>query len=291
MVKPGFLKNDNVVEWLGGIEPMWSHLDFESYCRLQRQPGEEDRAIQLATDLTEAETQSSPLVSALLALLRMAGEKGGAKLTPGGGLARSVITPIAKVCNGAGYDLAPIRSVTKILNEADVWPAELLRHVAIELRLVRRVGRSLTLTAKGRAALAAEGCGGLMANLFETVFWRINLGHWDGYPVPTWPQSSIGIIAWSLAHAASTWDTPAHLVRYSTIPVIGVLEAKDDFAGHAFELRILRILAIFGLLDARNYGNSPNHLVSARHYRKTPLYDRFFSFVVTLEPIEGGARH
>ena len=88
MVKPGFLRNDNVVEWLGGIEPMWSHLEFESYCRLQRRPGEEDPAMQLATDLTEAETQLSPLVSALLALLRMAGQKGGAKLTTGGGLAR-----------------------------------------------------------------------------------------------------------------------------------------------------------------------------------------------------------
>ena len=291
MVKPGFLKNDNVVEWLGGIEPMWSHLDFESYCRLQRQPGEEDRAMQLATDLTELETQASPLVSALHALLRMAGEKGGAKLTTGGGLTRAVITPIAEICDGPGYDLALIRSVTKVLNETDVWPAELLRHVAIEKKLVRRTGRSLTLTAEGRAALESRGCGGLMATVFETVFWRINLGHWDGYPVPTWPQSSIGVIAWSLAHAASTWDTPAHLARYSTIPVIGVLEAKDDFAGHAFELRILRILAIFGLLDARHDRNSPNHTVSARHYRKTPLYDRFFSFVVTLEPIEAGARH
>ena len=275
MVKPGFLKNDNVVEWLGGIEPMWSHLEFKSYCRLQRRPGEEDPAIQLATDLTEAETQLSPLVSALLALLRMAGQKGGAKLTTGGGLARAFITPIAEICDGPGYDLALIRSVTKVLNEADVWPAELLRHVAIEMRLVRRAGRSLTLTAKGRAALEAGGRGGLMAQLFETVFWRINLGHWDGYPVPTWPQSYIGIIAWSLAHAASTWDTPARLARYSTIPVIGVLEAKDDFAGHAFELRILRILAIFGLLDARKDGNSPDQFVSGRHYRKTQLYDRF----------------
>jgi hypothetical protein len=291
MVKPGFLQSDDVVEWLGGIEPMWSHLEFESYCRLQRRPDKGDPAIQLATDLTEAEAQSSSLVFALLALLRMAGEKGGAKLTTGGGLTREVITPIAEICDGPGYDLALIRSVTKVLNEADVWPAELLRHVVLEMRLVRRVGRSLTLTAKGRATLEAGGSGGLMADLFGTVFWRVNLGHWDGYPVPTWPQSYIGIIVWSLAHAASTWETPERLARYSTIPVIGVLEAKDDFAGHAFELRILRILSIFGLLDARKDGNSSNRFVSARHYRKTQLYDRFFSFDVTLEPTDGGARH
>jgi hypothetical protein len=291
MVKPGFLKSGEVVEWLGGIEPMWTHLEFASYCRLQRRPGEDDPAMQLATDLTEADAQSSPIVVAMLALLRMAGEKGGAKLTTGGGLTRAVITPIAEICDGPGYDLALIRSVTKVLNEADVWPAELLRHVATEMRLVRRVGRSLTLTAKGRATLEAVGSGGLMADLFRTVFWRVNLGHWDGYPVPTWPQSHNGIIFWSLAHAASTWENPERLARYATIPVIGVLEGKDDFAGHAFELRILRILAIFGLLDARKDGNSPNRLVSNRYYRKTQLYDSFFSFDITLEPTEIGARH
>jgi hypothetical protein len=50
MVKPDFLQSDDVVEWPGSIEPMWSHLEFESYCRLQRRPDEKDPAIQLATD-------------------------------------------------------------------------------------------------------------------------------------------------------------------------------------------------------------------------------------------------
>ena len=291
MVKPGFLKNDNVVEWLGGIEPIWTHLEFESYCRLQRRPDEDDPAMQLAIDLTETEVQSSPIVVAMLALLRMAGEKGGAKLTTGGLLTRAVITPIAEICDGHAYDLALIRSVTKALNEADVWPAELCRHVAAELRLVRRAGRSLALTTNGRTVLKAGGTGDLIARLFKTVFWRINLGHWDGYPVPTWPQSDIGVIAWSLGHAAAIWETPARLARFSTIPVIGVLDATEDFAGHALELRILRLLALFGLLEARKDPNPADQFLAARHYRKTPLYDRFFSFNVMLEPIEVGTRH
>lgn len=187
----------------------------------------------------------------MLALLRIAGENSGAKLTTGGVLTCAIIAPIAEICDGHGYDLALIRSVTKVLNEADVWPAELLRHIAAELRLVRRVERSLVLTTNGRTVLEVGGSGDLMARLFETVFWRINLGHWDGYPVPTWPQSDIGIIAWSLGHTAAAWETPARLARFSTIPVIGVLEARNDFAGHALELRILRLFALFGLLEAR----------------------------------------
>ena len=291
MVKPGFLKNDGVIAWLGGIEPVWTHIDFDSYCRLQRWPEEARPAMLLTTDLSEAEAQSSPIVVAMLALLRTACEKGGAKLTTGGGLTRAVITPIAELCDGPAYDLALIRSVTKVLNEADVWPAELLRHVATELGFVRRRGRCFVLTAKGRTVLEANGGGELMARLFATEFGCINLGHWDGYPVATWPQTDIGVIAWSLALAASTWETPARLARVCTVPVIGVLEAEHDFAGHAFELRILRILALFGLLEARTDTAPPNRLLPTRHYRKAPLSDRFMSFDVTLEPIEVGMRH
>src|SRR6476660_8123265 len=127
MVTPGFLKSDDVIRWLGGIEPTWTHLEFESYCHLRRRPDEDHAAMQLATDLTEAEARSSPIVLVMLALLRMAGERGGAKLTASGVLTRAVITPIAAICDGYGYDLELIRSVTKVLNEADVWPAEQAR--------------------------------------------------------------------------------------------------------------------------------------------------------------------
>ena len=198
MVKPSFLQNDEVIDWLGGIEPMWTNLELDSYCRLQRQPDEDDRAMHLATDLGESEGEASPIAIALLALLQMAGEKGGAKLTMGGSLSRAVITPITEICDGPAYDLALVRSVTKVLNEADVWPAELLRHVGTEVGFLRRVGQSLVLTRKGRSVASAGAGSDLVARLFSSVFWRINLGHWDGYPVPTWPQSDIGVIAWSL---------------------------------------------------------------------------------------------
>ena len=83
MVKPGFLKNDDVIEWLGGVEPYWSYLEFESYCRLRRKPGEDDRALGFAVDLTAAEVHASPIVAATLQLLRMA-EAQPVQLTPSG---------------------------------------------------------------------------------------------------------------------------------------------------------------------------------------------------------------
>jgi hypothetical protein len=289
MVKPGFLENEDVIAWLGGVEPTWSYLEFGSYCRLQHRPNEDNRAMQLATDLTPAEVFASPIVGAMLYLLQMAKAK-CAKLTPNGSLSRSAVAELAEIVDGPAFDLGLVRSVTKVLDERDVWPAELLRHVALKARLLRRTGKLLVPTTKGQKLLGMDGTGELMARLFEVVFWRINLAQWDGFPVPTWPQSDIGVIAWSLSHVATTWETPARLARLATVPVIGVLEAEEDFAGPALELRILRMLALFGLLDAERESNPANRFLPARRYRKTALFDRFFSFDVALEPIEG-TRH
>lgn len=289
MVKPGFLQNDSVITWLGGVEPYWTYLDFESYCRLRRNPGEEGRAVRLAADLTATEASSLPIVAALLHLLRMA-EAQPVSLTSRGCLSRAAVVELAEIVDGPAFDLSLIQSVTKVLNEQDVWPAELLRVVAVDMRLLRRAGKSLVPTVKARKLLGTGGAGDLAAPLFELVFWRINLGRWDGCPVPSWPQGDIGIIVWALSHVASDWETPDRLARLTTVPVIGVLEAEPDFSGLALELRILRILALFGLLEAERALQSPERFLARRRYRKTPFFDRFFSFDVTLEPIEG-ARH
>jgi hypothetical protein len=289
MVKPGFLKNDSVIAWLDGVEPAWSLLDYESYCRLRLRPDEGGDALRLMTDLTTTDVSTSPIVTATLHLLRMASEK-GVKLTESGKLSRSMVTELADIVAGPAFDLALIQSITKVLNEIDVWPAELLRHVVLDLRLLRRKGNVLVPTAKGQMMLATNGSGELLARLFEVVFYRINLGRWDGYPISSWPQSDIGIIAWSLSFVAADWETPDRLVRLATVPVIGVLEAKQDFAGLALELRILRMLALFGLLDSEEEPDPANRFRPIRRYRTTALYKRLLAFDVSLEPLDG-TRH
>lgn len=289
MVKPGFLDNDSVIRWLGGVEPYWTYLDFQSYCRLRRSPDQDDRALRLTSNLTATEAGSVPIVAALLHLLHMA-EAQPVSLTSRGCLPRAAVVELAAIADGPAFDLSLIRSVTKVLNEQDVWPAELLRVIALDMRLLRRAGKALVPTAKARKLLGTGGAGDLAARLFEIVFWRINLGRWDGCPVPSWPQSDIGIIVWALSHVASVWETPDRLARLATVPVIVVLEAERDFSGLALELRILRMLALFGLLDAEPTPQSPERFLARRRYRKTPFFDRFLSFDVTLEPIEG-ARH
>ncbi len=290
MVNPGFLQSDRVIQWLGGIEPLWTHLDFTSLCRLRHKPDDTDRALAIAADLTPGEALASPFVANMAVLLRMAEARGGIKLTTSSNLTRAVVAELAETCTWPTFDLDLVRSLNKVLNEADVWPLELLHRVAIEGRLLRRQGRALVLAPNGRKALQEGGDGGLLKQLFELVFWRVNLGYWDGYPVSTWPQGDMGVILWCLGHATQQWETPSKLVRLSTIPVNGVRDAVDDFSGKAFELRILRFLTFFGLLDAQQDPASTDRFLPLRRYRKTALFDRVLSFDVALEPIEG-TRH
>ena len=126
MVKPGFLKNDSVIAWLGGVEPYWSYLEYDSYCRLRRESGEDDRALRLAADLTATEVLTSPMIAVTLYLLHKA-EAQPLKLTPSGCLSRAAVVELAEIVAGPAFDLSLIRSVTKVLNQQDVWPAELLQ--------------------------------------------------------------------------------------------------------------------------------------------------------------------
>jgi hypothetical protein len=91
------------------------------------------------TDLSTTDVSIPPIVTATLHLLRIASEK-GVKLTESGKLSRSMVTEIADIVAGPAVGLALIRSVTKVMNESDTWPAELLRHVVLDLRLLRRKG-------------------------------------------------------------------------------------------------------------------------------------------------------
>ena len=73
------------------------------------------------------------------------------------------------------------------------------------------------------------------------------------------------------------------LTRLCTSPVIGVLESQWDFGSGAMEVRILRPLVWFGLLESQTEGRSPTDVVDRRLYRKAPLFDRFLKFNVRVE--------
>ena len=77
--------------------------------------------------------------------------------------------------------------------------------------------------------------------------------------------------------------SPETLARLCAVPVVGILESAWDLGTSLMEIRMLRPLVDFGLLEARVDRKSDNKLIERRSYRKTPLFDRFLNFQVQIE--------
>jgi hypothetical protein len=53
MVSPGFLENFEVRQWLGGIEPAWTMLEFDSYNALHDEPSATNTGFRGFPDVVE----------------------------------------------------------------------------------------------------------------------------------------------------------------------------------------------------------------------------------------------
>jgi hypothetical protein len=282
MVSPGFLQNPEVRRWLNGVEPAWTMLEFDSFNALHDEPSANNNAIRLEPKLTATEVSGSAVAVNTMLLLRTAAETGGLKLTATGNLSRAVVEGMLGI-EWPDYDKAELVRYNKVINEPDFLPLHFIRVLMQAAKLLRKSRGTLVPTPLGRRILKAEHYGPLQALLFHIAFWHLNLGYFDGYPLESWPQSQVGIILWSLSASAHDWLPRETLTRLCTSPVIGVLESQWDFGSGAMEIRILRPLVWFGLVESRTEGRSPPELIDHRLYRKAPLFDRFLKFNVRVE--------
>ena len=89
MVAEDFLRDPPIWNWLGGVEPTWTVLIFESLQALRREPSATQTGIRIANDLSVGEIASSPVARNTLILLRQAI-----------GPAHSNRQPVQRCCSG-----------------------------------------------------------------------------------------------------------------------------------------------------------------------------------------------
>ena len=224
MVAPGFLQNPNVIRWLGGVEPAWSLLTFESLNALRQEPSSENRALSLANDLTDVEIAMSAVTRNTLLFLKSASLGDGLKLTATGNLSRAVVAEMIDLFEWPEFNRADAYRYHKVLNEPDFLPLFFVRHIATQAKLVRTHRGALKLTQLGRDLLKEPHRRALQAILFHITFWHADIGYLGRGMFGTWPQFDAGVLFWSLSVSASTWQTPEKLTRLCAIPNIGVLE-------------------------------------------------------------------
>ncbi|MHB1173214.1 MAG: hypothetical protein ACYCZY_12130 [Lacisediminihabitans sp.] len=274
-MQPGFLKAPNVIDWLGGVVPAWTALEFDSLRRLRRKPEEPDCAVQLS------ETATSPMArNALIFLSRL---QGGVKLTATGNLQRAFVASMVETLEWPGFDPEHAFRLHKVINEPDYLRLHALRIFCDRAKLVRVSKGELRLTKIAQAIVETSNIGKLNRLLFIGCFWNTNLAYFDGYPLAGWPEGDIGLSLWSLSVAATTWQTPSTLARLCTIPVNGILDGPRDLGGSIFEARILRQLGWFDLLDVETIPDEEFRFVKKHRFRTSPRFNDFVTFTVDIE--------
>jgi hypothetical protein len=266
-----------IEEWLGDIEPIWTRFDPPSLSALCGEPGRKPGAIQLATDLSEGEAAVSEVATNVVKLVCCASASGGLKLTTTGNLARAVVIDLCSALQWRDDHIRTVFEISKAVNEGDFTPLHFVRIVAQQARLLQRLRGKLIVTKLGRGVLDGQHSPELQAKLFYAAFWRTNLAYFDRAAHPSWPQSHIGVVLWSLSACARDWQPPERLVRLCTLPVLDVIAMPPSFAVAAFDWRVLQPLVQFGLLERRD-DPTDHRFAPDASYRKSALFDRFLTF-------------
>jgi hypothetical protein len=287
MVAPGFLSDPEVRQWLNGLKPAWTMLDFDSFNALHEEPSASNRTIRLEPNLTAVDLTGSAVARTANILLQRASETGGLKLTATGNLSRGVVGQMIEVIEWPGLDRDELFALNKVINEPDFLPLHFVRVLLQGTKLLRAHRGMLVPTRVGKELLVGERHGVLQALLFHIALWHLNLGYFDRNPVESWPQTHTGVVLWSLSTAASDWLDRSTLTRLCTVPIPSVLESAWDLGTYAMDARILKPLVWFGLLEVRREGRTGS--TERRLYRKTVLFDRFLKFMVQIE--KAATRH
>ena len=189
MVAPGFLKNPGVIDWLGGVEPAWTLLTFESMNALRHEPSSENRALTLANDLTGVEIAQSAVARNTLIVLQRASLGEGLKLTATGNLSRAVVAEMIDRFEWPDFKRSEAFWLNKVVNEPDFMPLFFVRHIATLARLVRPYRGALKPTRLGRDLLKDARQRALQAILVHITFWLAELGYFGRGMLGSWRSS------------------------------------------------------------------------------------------------------
>ena len=229
------------------------------------------------------------MVIAARLLLALAVEKGGLVLTTAGALKRVDVRHVFDRTEWPGYDKATTLAMNKVINEHDAYGILFTRITLQAAGLLRKRSGVLKVTKAGKALLAPEAAPALLAELFEAVFWKVNLQDLDRNPIDFWPQHHMGVILWSLSVTAHNWSSATDLMQACTIMDTLDKVPRHDLPEFAMVSRVLRPLTWLGVLEGRREKRKSGWGYD-EDLRKAPLFGHLISFEVEMQGAEE-ARH
>lgn len=272
------------------IPPAWAHLEPTSIKALLEPPGRLPKALRITPyDVPVEAALAAPMVVAARLLLELAVRQGGLVLTPAGFLKRADVWHVFDQTEWPGYDNAETLRMSKVINEQDAYGV-LFTRIALEVAgLLRKRAGVLKATRVAKSMLADEAAPALLGELFQAVFWRMNLQDFDRNPLEFWPQHHAGLVLWCLSVTAHKWSSAEYLAPLCTIMATIIDPVAHDLPGFAMATRVLQPLTWLGLMESRKqkrvsgWGDNED-------FRKTPLFDQLLNFRVEMLG-EEEARH
>lgn len=198
------------------------------------------------------------------------------KLTPKGNLPVKIVKEWYATGLIPQYGLD--KGIIKIRSENNFYAATTLKHVLDMLRWTKKRKGKLSLTAKGKKALA-----GPRQQMLEQLFWQhfrgFNLGYFDGYEDDGTLQHFFGFVLVLLLKEGKDWK-PAATYPQAMLRAFPMLEESFAPASYAtpksrvenaFTVRFLnRSLSFYGLLRFRGeerFGDSDREVMATDVFR------------------------
>ena len=230
-----------------------------------------------------------PMVVAARLLLDLAMKQGGLVLTPAGFLKGVDVWHVFDQTEWPGSNKTLTLSMNKVINEQDALGVFFTRIALQVAGLLRKRAGVLKPTKAAKSLLAEEAAPALLGELFQAVFWRMNLQDFDRNPLEFWPQHHAGLALWCLSVTAHKWSRTDHLTPACTIMDTIGEPVAHDLPGFAMLTGVLRPLTWLGMLETRRqkrvsgWGHDED-------FRKTPVFDQMLKFRVEMLGAED-ARH
>jgi hypothetical protein len=258
---------------LGGLSP-------ERASRLLTGDWEKEGPLRLNDSLELPQLRHARFLNNARTFLLAVQEWGTVKATATGNLNRAFVREMVERMDLEPEYLRALKASRKNINEDDSTPIHSVRVVLDLAGAIKRRKDHFSLTRKGTDYLPESRAGSLYAHLFRTFFQRLNLAYLDGMAENPALQSTLPVTFYRLVREGRQWSGMSALAEKTLHPA--ALEqpsrASDaKLAIYQFEIRVVRPLAGFGLLETREVETAWPYLKDLEA-RTTPLYSQFIRF-------------
>lgn len=269
--------------WLKDAYPAWLELQPDDFRRLVpfNSP---DSTLSLNYADTVEEIGSSTIFGHLRVFLELITE-GKIVLYSDSTMSSDTLEILIEVLIWPNVDFTNVKKMQRPLYEENICPLDFLRALAMSSGLIKVDGASITVTEAGRWFLENSPDAHIIREVFDAAFSKVNPRTLTKLAHP-WVQEETGIVFWGLSRVAGEPRSADQLTRYCFVPPKEFLDDRLSTLPIYMRAVFLNPLIWFGLIETQKVmGDDENP--SGILYQKTPLFDKFMHFDVTLvQPIE-----